>query len=145
MMNVVYEEKRLSCDVYCNLRSSVGWLNFSKVQTQKALENSVYDIVAYNGDTAVGMGRIVGDGALYCYIQDVVVHPEYQGMGIGTNILNRCIDYVSQMVEEDGRISLGLVSVLGKESFYEQFGFKQLPHEFSGAGMRKVIYPASKK
>lgn len=27
-----------------------------------------------------------------------------------------------------------------KEAFYETLGFKRIPHEFCGSGMRKVIY-----
>jgi len=33
------------------------------------------------------MGRIVGDGVTICYIQDVIVLPEYQGKGIGKAII----------------------------------------------------------
>ena len=28
------------------------------------------------------MGRVVGDGVFYCYVQDVVVLPELQGQGM---------------------------------------------------------------
>lgn len=136
---ISYKANILDRGIYFSLRESIGWHNFSKAQTEKALQNSVYDVVANDGDTPVGMGRLVGDGALYCYVQDVVVHPDYQGRGIGTEILNQLLDYIDQIIEEDGRMSIGLVSAQGKESFYEQFGFKQIPHEFSGAGMRKVI------
>lgn len=136
---MLYIHNKLDVQTYFLLRESIGWLNFSKTQTERALQNSVYDVVAYDGDIAVGMGRIVGDGALYCYVQDVVVHPDYQGKGIGTEILNQLLDYIDQLVEEDGRMSIGLVAAVGKEGFYQQFGFKELPHEFSGAGMRKVI------
>lgn len=136
---ISYKANRLDRDIYFSLRESIGWHNFSKTQTEKALQNSVYDVVAYDSDVLIGMGRLVGDGALYCYVQDVVVHPDYQGRGIGTEILNQLLAYIDQIIEEDGRMSVGLVAAQGKESFYEQFGFKQIPHEFSGAGMRKVI------
>ncbi|MCR5501527.1 MAG: GNAT family N-acetyltransferase [Lachnospiraceae bacterium] len=33
-------------------------------------------------DEVVGMGRLVGDGVMYWYLQEIVVLPEYQGRGI---------------------------------------------------------------
>lgn len=33
-----------------------------------------------------------------------------------------------------------MIAEQGKEDFYERLGFKRIPHEFCGAGMRKVIY-----
>ena len=139
-MEIRYFENQLDVQTYFDLRTSVDWINFSPEQTQTALKNSVLDIVAYDQEKAVGMGRIVGDGAIYCYVQDVVIHPNYQGKGIGSTILNKLIEKVAQNLEDGERMSLGLVAAEGKESFYRQFGFKDLPHEASGAGMRKVIY-----
>ena len=139
-MEIRYFENKLDVQTYFDLRTSVEWINFSPEQTQIALKNSVLDIVAYDQEKAVGMGRIVGDGAIYCYVQDVVIHPNYQGKGIGSTILNKLIEKVAQNLEDGERMSLGLVAAQGKESFYRKFGFKDLPHEASGAGMRKVIY-----
>lgn len=139
-MEIRYFENKLDVQTYFDLRTSVGWTNFSPEQTQTALKNSVLDIVAYDQEKAVGIGRIVGDGAIYCYVQDVVIHPDYQGKGIGSTILNKLIEKMTQNLEDGGRMSLGLVAAEGKESFYRKFGFKDLPHEASGAGMRKVIY-----
>ena len=42
----------------------------------------------------VGMGRIVGDGAIYFYIQDVAVKPEHQGRGVGRQIMEHLLAYL---------------------------------------------------
>lgn len=139
-MEISYFDNQLDVQTYFDLRTSVEWINLSSEQTQIELKNSVLDIVAYDQEKAVGMGRIVGDGAIYCYVQDVVIHPDYQGKGIGSTILNKLIEKMTQNLEGGGRMSLGLVSAEGKEYFYRKFGFKDLSHEASGAGMRKVIY-----
>ena len=57
-----YKENILGYEDYCRLRESVGWLNFSKVQAEKSLNNSVYTVVALKDNQAVGMGRLIGDG-----------------------------------------------------------------------------------
>ena len=33
------------------------------------------------------MGRLVGDGAMYWYLQEIVVLPEYQRQGIGAQLI----------------------------------------------------------
>ena len=45
-------------------------------------------------DTVIALGRVIGDGAFYFYVQDVVVLPEHQGNGIGTVIVESLIEQV---------------------------------------------------
>ena len=59
-----YKENMLCYEDYCELRESVGWLLFSKEQTQKALINSLYTVIAVKDNQTVGMGRLTGDGTL---------------------------------------------------------------------------------
>lgn len=134
-----YKENVLCYEDYCNLRESVGWLLFSKEQTKKALRNSLYTVIAVDGNKIVGMGRLIGDGMYYIMV-DVVVCPAYQGKGIGTNITNRLIDYVDSNTPIGGRSSIQLIAEKGKELFYEKVGFKRIPHDYCGSGMRKVIH-----
>lgn len=133
-----YKENTLSYEDYCRLRQSVGWTNFSKTQTEKSLEKSLYKVVANSDGQAVGMGRLIGDG-MYYMIVDIVVLPTYQKMGIGSTILNMIVDYVNRETPVGGRSSIQLIAEKGKEKFYEKRGFKVIPHEFCGSGMRKVI------
>lgn len=77
---------------------------------------------------------------MYYTMVDVVVQPEYQRMGIGGKIVNMLLDYVLRKTPDGGRSSIQLTAEKGKESFYEKMGFKTIPHEFCGSGMRKVIY-----
>lgn len=133
-----YKENTLSYEDYCRLRQSVGWTNFSKAQTEKSLERSLYTVVANSDDQAVGMGRLIGDG-MYYMIVDIVVLPTYQKLGIGSTILNMIVDYVNRETPVGGRSSIQLIAEKGKEKFYEKRGFKIIPHDFCGSGMRKVI------
>ena len=133
-----YKENILCYEDYCRLRESVEWLNFSKEQTEKSLNNSLYTVVAVKDNQTVGMGRLIGDG-LYYVIVDVVVHPACQKMGIGSKIVDMMIEYVDRETPSGGRSSIQLLAEKGKEIFYEKRGFKILPHDFCGSGMRKVI------
>lgn len=133
-----YKENTLSYEEYCRLRESVGWINFSKTQTEKSLKNSLYTVEAEKDNQVVGMGRLIGDG-MYYMIVDIVVQPVYQQMGIGRKILNMMIEYVDRETPVGGRSSIQLIAEKGKEAFYETRGFRIIPHEFCGSGMRKVI------
>lgn len=134
-----YKENALQYEDYCRLRESVEWRLFSKEQMKNAVNNSVYTVTAVDGDQTVGMGRLTGDG-MYYMIADVMVRPDYQGQGIGNKIVNMLIAYVDEATPIGGRSSIQLIAEKGKEAFYEKVGFKIIPHEFCGSGMRKVIH-----
>ena len=112
---------------------------FSEEQTIRALENSLYNIIAVDDKDVVGMGRLIGDG-LYFTVVDIVVAPEYQGKGIGSELIKRILNYADNQTPPGGRASVQLISEKGKESFYEKAGFKKIPHQYCGFGMRKVIH-----
>ena len=67
---------------YMSLRNLVGWWETDENATGMALENSLFSVVAIEQDTVVGFGRIIGDEGLYFYIQDLIIHPEFQAKGL---------------------------------------------------------------
>lgn len=106
---------------YRSLCESVGWgqvMNFDAAI--HGLQKSTAGVVVLNEESkAIGMGRIVGDGAIYFYIQDIVVAPEYQKNGIGTCILNALLEYIKNEAPEKSFI--GLFSVPEAVDFYKKF------------------------
>lgn len=133
-----YRENALNYEDYCTLRKSVDWQLFSEDQMQQALNNSLYTVSVVEGEQTVGMGRLIGDG-MYYMIADIVVNPVFQKYGIGTNIMNMLLKYVEDKTPVGGRSSIQLIAEKGKEPFYEKLGFKLIPHDFCGSGMRKVV------
>lgn len=135
---VSFSENDLKYEEYCALRESVGWDLFSEKQTKEALSRSLFTVTARLNGQPVGMVRVVGDG-LYCSIVDVVVRPEFSHRGIGTELVRRVIERLEEELQTGGRTSIFLTAEKGKESFYENLGFKRIPHEYCGCGMRRVI------
>lgn len=118
------EEYKYLCD-------SVGWsdvMNFDVVET--SLRNSIHCVTVKVDEQIVGMGRIVGDGAIYFYIQDIVVHPEYQKNGIGKEIMNNLVEYLHTNALD--KAFIGLFASEGKESFYEKYDFKDYSPNMTG-------------
>lgn len=136
---VTLTENSLNLETYLSLRASVGWKLLKDSQAKKALENSLLTLTAYIDDKPVGMGRIVGDGAVICYVQDLVVKPEYQKYGVGSVIMERLIEFVTDIKEKDTEIMMCLMCAKGREHFYEKFGFIGRPTEDLGPGMIQYI------
>ncbi len=136
---LTYIEDNRSIETYLGLRAQVGWIKLEPVQAQRALDNSIKIITACDGDKPVGMGRIVGDGAVICYIQDLIVIPEYQGRHVGSCILDRLINYVEGITAPGTRMMLCLMCAKGREIFYEKHGFIARPTDKLGPGMIQYI------
>lgn len=90
-------DNKLTVDEYLKLRALVGWKKLSREQAQKALDNSLLVVGAYLAGQPIGMGRLVGDGAVICYVQDLVIPPQAQGYGIGSLVLSRLTQYVESL------------------------------------------------
>ena len=114
---VTLKENALDLEVYLMLRKAVGWKLLSNEQAKKALDNSLYNVVAYVDDKPVAMGRIVGDGAVICYVQDLIVLPEYQKLKIGSQIMNKLEEYVTSIKEPDTEMMFCLMCAKGREKF----------------------------
>ena len=89
-------------------------------QLRIAFSNSRYTVFVFDGQELVGAGRALADGADTSYIADVALLPEYQGRGLGRQIVQRLID-LSQ-----GHRKILLFAVPGKEPFYQKFGFRRM-------------------
>lgn len=133
-------ENSITIDEYLYLREQVGWVALSDRQAQLAIENCLYNVKAVDENGYIlGMGRIVGDGAVICYIQDLVVIPEAQGKGVGSMIINALIDYVKSIKDEGSTMMLCLMCAKGREPFYEKHSFIARPTEALGPGMIQYL------
>lgn len=130
----------ITVEEYLMLRKKVGWRKLSDTQARLAIDRSLYFVKAVDGKgNIVGMGRIVGDGAVICYIQDLVVAPEAQGRGVGSMIINELMQYVNQIKEAGTTMMLCLMCAKGREEFYLKHGFTSRPNDNLGPGMIKFL------
>lgn len=128
-------EDQLDINTYLGLRKAVNFRPYTYDQAQRALKNSLYIITAFQNGKAVGMGRIVGDGAVICYVQDLIVLPEVQGQGVGSLILETLKDFVMKTGLNDSTMMFCLMCAKGREHFYEKHGFIARPTDDLGPGM----------
>lgn len=87
---------------------------------QVVFSNSKFKCFVFDNSTLIGVGRALADGLDCSYICDVAIHPKYQGLGLGRDIINHLVE-----------LSLGHKKIIlyanpGKEGFYKKLGFKQM-------------------
>lgn len=138
-MNIDYKENILTADDYISFERKMGDPLTSKEQAERSLAHQLFSIAALKDNEIVGIARLIGDAAIFWYINDVWVLPEYQGRGIGSNMVKMLIQYVKQNSIPGTSVSLCLMSAKGKEGFYEKLGFFRRPHDWEGAGMEMEI------
>lgn len=140
MSKVTLVENDITVLEYLMLREKVHWRKLTEHQAELALKNCLYNLKAVDADgNVLGMGRVVGDGAVICYIQDLIVVPEAQKQGIGSAIINGLKEYVVSIQEPGSTMMLCLMCAKGREHFYEEHGFVARPTETLGPGMIQLL------
>jgi ribosomal protein S18 acetylase RimI-like enzyme len=120
---------------YKKLRGLVGWWETVEIAIDMALKNSLFSVVAVEHDTVIGFGRVIGDGGLYFYIQDLIIHPESQNKGFGKSLMKELMSYIMSSAKSGSFV--GLMAAKGLEKYYDQFGFKARDED--APGMYQII------
>ncbi|MBV2350406.1 GNAT family N-acetyltransferase [Synechococcus sp. HK05] len=117
----LYELEQL-CD-------AVGWSRRPLRRVRKALENSLLVVGLWRHDPRlprlVGFARCTGDGVIEATVWDVAVHPLYQGVGLGKQLMTYVIDLLrDQQVER-----VTLFADPGVVEFYGAQGWQLEPQQ----------------
>ncbi len=127
------EERTPTVAEFSELRKSVGWEFGDPDGNEKGLAGSLYVVCAVLDGEVVGTARVVGDGSICFYVQDVIVRPEHQQLGIGRALMERVMAYIA-VNASDGAV-VGMMVAKDREAFYERFGFWARPNDEFGPGM----------
>ncbi|MGY3704534.1 GNAT family N-acetyltransferase [Vagococcus martis] len=104
------------------LYDSVGWIAYTKdlKGLEQALVNSLYVVSAWHEEQLVGLIRVIGDGQTILYVQDMLIHPDYQRQKIGTTLMSDILETYKH-VRQKVLLTVDEPDVRG---FYESFGFE---------------------
>jgi len=118
---------------FAELYATTGWGSLDHVDLGRVLAGSWLVAVARDGDgRAVGMARVISDGALHAFVTEVVVRPERRGEGIGATLVRM----LARECTERGVRDVQLFAAVGRRTFYERLGFAVRPSD--APGMRLV-------
>ncbi|MDH5021602.1 GNAT family N-acetyltransferase [Halobacterium rubrum] len=98
------------------LRAAAGMSARSREGVERGLPNSVYGVtVVEEGSDTVGMARIVGDGGSVYHVCDMVVHPDHQLQGLGTQLMDAVMAYLDEHAPPNAYVNL----TVDVDGFYE--------------------------
>jgi GNAT superfamily N-acetyltransferase len=129
-MPIIYTDK-ITYAGYAALETAVGW-KYNEEQLAECIKGSAYVTAAYDGGEtadkqnsakAIGAARLIWDGGDDAIIRDVAVLPEYQGRGIGKELVLRVVKYLRDNIREGWSLYLELFAESGRAGFYEKLGF----------------------
>ena len=123
-MITIKKQEFVKLEDVLHLYQAVGWTNYTdqSEMLEQALSHSLAIYVALDGDTVVGLVRLVGDGFSSVFVQDLIVLPSYQRQGIGSSLMKEALEdfkeaYQVQLATEQTEKNVG---------FYRSMGFETL-------------------
>jgi len=117
---------------WCYDQSKTNWVELSDLykiaplgiklpgDLEVVFSNSRFKCFVFDGVKLIGVGRALADGLDCSYICDIAIHPEYQGIGLGNQIVQNLIE------QSQGHKKIILYANPGKEGFYSKLGFKKI-------------------
>lgn len=81
------------------LYKAVGWTHYAE-NTQgllAALRGSTFIVTVENQAVLIGLARVISDDVSIAYIQDVLVHPQHQGRGVGKQLMKMVLERYSHV------------------------------------------------
>lgn len=104
------------------------------------MKNADFMLAARDGERLVGVAKLMTNQGHVGYIESVCVAPDYQGLGIGGELVERVEDWFIATIFPGQRKKLYLLSAQGKREFYSKFGFGNTPDERFEHVMHKTVY-----
>ncbi len=86
----------------------------------RAIAHSKPIVTVWNGEQLIGFSRATSDGVFRATIWDVVIHPDYQGAGLGRKLVQTLIAHPHM-----NKVERTYLMTTHQQSFYERIGFEQ--------------------
>jgi N-acetylglutamate synthase-like GNAT family acetyltransferase len=105
-----------------------GWkedlARYSPAQIQKLMRNSHLVLSVWNQKQLVGFASAVSDGVLCGLVENLIIHPDYRGGGLGTRMLRE----LAGIMKRQRITCLYVLGNRGKraQTFFHRVGFRPL-------------------
>nr|YP_010330203.1 GCN5-like N-acetyltransferase [Porphyridium aerugineum]UNJ17919.1 GCN5-like N-acetyltransferase [Porphyridium aerugineum] len=126
------QDRKINLQEIENLFISVGWIKRPSKRAKVALNNSFLVITLLytkaNHKHIIGFARATSDHAFNATIWDVVIHPSFQGYGLGKLLL-------SYLIDELRKADISTITLFADSNvidFYKNLGFVIDPDNTKG-------------
>jgi GNAT superfamily N-acetyltransferase len=131
MAKISYVGRSIMPQEFMAIREQLGLPAVSFAQAARALRDDLFDvIVLLDGEAPVACCRVIGDGALTFYVQDLLVVPKMQRKGIGSKVMGLVLGHLGSLAPPGAFI--GLLAAPGTEGFFAKHGFATRPADAPG-------------
>lgn len=134
-MEIIYKRDHgYSAEDVKELFLSVDWFSGQYPERlKKALDNCETVITAWTSGKLIGLINVIDDGELNAYVHYLCVNPEYQGLGIGGELLKQ--------IKEKYREYLYLIVIAENERLIEYYNLdSRRTHNEVGTSTPRVSY-----
>jgi ribosomal protein S18 acetylase RimI-like enzyme len=101
-------------------RLGAFWAKERKIEDlQIAIANSEPVISIWDSDRLIGFSRATSDGIYRATIWDVVIHPDYRGLGLGRKLVETVLSHPRM-----NRVERVYLMTTHQQRFYERIGFE---------------------
>ncbi|MFB4325624.1 GNAT family N-acetyltransferase [Priestia sp. BR_2] len=134
MMNMHITEEVPQIKEYIDLRFDAGLPEVEESIAETALNRSLLSVLVRDGnDRLIGMGRVIGDGALYFQLVDVMAAASYRDQGLEETIVSELLARLKKIAPSGAEVTV-ITDVPGIK-LYQHAGFKLLyPERYGMAG-----------
>jgi N-acetylglutamate synthase-like GNAT family acetyltransferase len=102
-------------------KAAAFWARERKIEDWEiAIANSEPVVTVWDGSRAIGFARATSDGIYRATIWDVAIHPDYQGAGLGRQLVQTVLSHPRMC-----RVERVYLMTTYKQSFYERIGFQK--------------------
>lgn len=84
-----------------------------------AIAHSYPVVTVWDREQLIGFARAISDGIYRATVWDVVIHPDYQGAGLGRKLVQTLLSHPHM-----SRVERVYLMTTHQQSFYERIGFK---------------------
>jgi ribosomal protein S18 acetylase RimI-like enzyme len=119
-MKWIFDQESIDWDGLSNLYKIAPLGDKKPGDLKIAFSNSRYKCFVFDDEKLIGAGRALADGVDCSYLCDVAVHPDYQGVGLGKEIIAKLKEFSA------GHKKIILYASPGKEGFYKKLGFMRM-------------------
>ncbi|MGW8823827.1 GNAT family N-acetyltransferase [Paenibacillus lautus] len=133
-MNMHITEDVPQLKEYIDLRFDAGLPEVEESIAETALNRSLLSVLVRDGnDRLIGMGRVIGDGALYFQLVDVMAAASYRDQGLEETIVSELLARLKKIAPSGAEVTV-ITDVPGIK-LYQHAGFKLLyPERYGMAG-----------
>ncbi|CAI9387861.1 GNAT family N-acetyltransferase [Niallia sp. Sow4_A1] len=117
-------EKSIKASEVLELYKDAGWWNERTEQDMEKMLSQTLAVGAWENNKLIGFARAITDGVFRAYIEDVVIHSSFNRNGIGTMLIAKLIEELS---------NIDVISLFCEEdliAFYNKNEFKKSKSQF---------------